>query len=65
VLFTKCYEDDQIKEYEMGGACSVHWGDDKSWRERDYSEDLGVGGRKILKCILGKEGLRVWIVFIL
>jgi hypothetical protein len=32
--------------------------------ERDHSEDLGVGGRIILKRTLGKLGLGVWIRFI-
>jgi hypothetical protein len=55
VRFTKYYYSHQIKEDEMGGACSKHWGDEKSinkfWSEkrkgRDRSEDPGVGGRLI------------------
>jgi hypothetical protein len=31
---------------------------------RDHSEDIGVGGRIILKWILGKSGFGVWIGFI-
>jgi hypothetical protein len=33
-------------------------------KERDYLEDLGVDGKKILEWFLGKQGGRVWIVFI-
>jgi hypothetical protein len=32
--------------------------------EKRQLEDLGVDGRIILKCILGKEVCRVWIGFI-
>jgi hypothetical protein len=35
-----------------------------SLKERDCSEDLGVDGRIILKCILRKECLWVWIELI-
>jgi hypothetical protein len=31
---------------------------------RDYLEDRGVGGRILLKWILGKYGLGIWIGFI-
>jgi hypothetical protein len=31
---------------------------------RDYSEDLGIDGRIILECILGKEGRKVWTGYI-
>jgi hypothetical protein len=31
---------------------------------RDHSEDLGVDGRIILKFILGKHGLGMWIGFV-
>lgn len=27
VILTKYYQDDQIKEYEIGGECRVHMGD--------------------------------------
>jgi hypothetical protein len=34
----------------------------ESLKERDYSEDVGIDGRIILKCILEKQGLGVdWI----
>jgi hypothetical protein len=40
----------------------------KFWLESlngtDHSEDLGIHVRKILKWILGKKGLGVWIGFI-
>jgi hypothetical protein len=36
----------------------------ESLKGRDHSEDLGADGRIILKCVLGKEGWRVWIGFI-
>jgi hypothetical protein len=42
----------RLKEVD-GWACSMHGGRTESWleslNERDYSEDLGVGGRIILK----------------
>jgi hypothetical protein len=45
---------------EMGGARSAHWGDDKHDKilvekseKRDYSGDLSVEGRIILKFISG------------
>jgi hypothetical protein len=31
---------------------------------RDYKEDLGVGGRIIRECILGKKFGKVWTGFI-
>jgi hypothetical protein len=31
---------------------------------RDHSEDLGIDGRIILEGILGKEGGRLWHIFI-
>jgi hypothetical protein len=31
---------------------------------RDHSEDLGVNGRIIFECILGKQGGKVWTEFI-
>jgi hypothetical protein len=50
-----------MKEDDMGRAYSTHrgrgmhmgfwWG---SQKERDHQEDLDVGGRIILKCILEK-----------
>jgi hypothetical protein len=56
-LFTKHYISDQIKEDEMGEACSAHGIDEKCaekfWLEslkgRDHTEYIGVNGRKILK----------------
>jgi hypothetical protein len=35
-----------------------------SLKGKDHSEDLGVEGRKILKWILGRQGLGVWTGFI-
>jgi hypothetical protein len=53
--------DNQIKD-ETGEACSAQWRDEKAYKTlvvkpegRDHSEDVGVGGRTILKWILGKE----------
>jgi hypothetical protein len=45
---------------EMGGACNAHGEDEKyipnfsrkTWRERDYLEDLNADGRIILQYIL-------------
>jgi hypothetical protein len=56
----------------VGGACSTHGRDEKyitkflseNPKGRDHSEDLGVDGRSILKCILGKVGGKVWTGFI-
>jgi hypothetical protein len=46
----------------MYGTCSTHGNDNKGVRDydgnmkgRDHSEDLGVDGRIILKCILGSR----------
>jgi hypothetical protein len=47
----------QIREFEVGGACSVFWGKEKCildfWRgnlkEIDVSENLGVDEKIILK----------------
>jgi hypothetical protein len=36
----------------------------ESLKGRDHSQDLGIDGRKMLKWILGKYGLGVWIGFI-
>jgi hypothetical protein len=52
ILFTKYYSNDQIKEDEKGGACSMPSGDEKciqkfSWKpsaERDHLEDLDICG---------------------
>jgi hypothetical protein len=56
------YWGDKIKEDEMGGACSTHRSDEKCIRDfgrkkpegKGHSEDPGVGGKIILKWILGK-----------
>jgi hypothetical protein len=44
------------------GRCSTHEGEFwwESQKERGHWEDLDVGGRIILKCILGKCGGVVW-----
>jgi hypothetical protein len=55
----------------MGEAFSAHGGrlqmSTKYWLEslkgRNRSEDLGVDGRRKIKCILGKYSWRVWIGF--
>jgi hypothetical protein len=65
----KYYYDDQIKEDEMGGVCSAHGGNAYKMlvirlKGRKHSKDLDVEGRIILKWILGKYGLGVWIGFI-
>jgi hypothetical protein len=50
----------------MGGACSMRGGDDKrKWNYfeilegTDYSEDISVGGRIILKLILGYDWIHL------
>jgi hypothetical protein len=42
--------------------CKIFWLE--SMKGRDYSEDLGVGLRIILKCILRKSALSIWIDFV-
>jgi hypothetical protein len=43
----------------------MHGGDQEFWLEslkgRDHSEELDVDRRILLKCILGKQGLGMWI----
>jgi hypothetical protein len=57
----------QIKEDEMGGACTEEKRT-KVWLEslkgRDHLEDLGVDRRIILKQILWRQVWRLWIGFI-
>jgi hypothetical protein len=54
----------------MGRACSEHGENETCVQNSGYkahsdnSEDLGVGGRIILKLVLGKSGLGLWIGFI-
>jgi hypothetical protein len=36
----------------------------ESLKGRDRSEDLGIGGRIILKWVLGEQGLGLWFGFI-
>jgi len=49
----------QTEEDEMGGACGPHgkckqnFGR-KNLKRRDHSEELGVDGKLIFECILGK-----------
>jgi hypothetical protein len=52
----------------MSDACSAHGKVRNTYTNlveslegRDHSEDLSVSGRIILKWILGKSRLRVWI----
>jgi hypothetical protein len=35
-----------------------------SLKTRDRSKNVDVDGRVVVKCILGKEGLRMWIGFV-
>jgi hypothetical protein len=59
-LFAKCNYNDEVKDDEMGRACSTHvgfwW---ESQKEGDHLEDLDVDGRLILKW----DGM-VWTGFI-
>jgi hypothetical protein len=47
------------------GEMKIHT---KFWSEnlkgRDHSEDLGVDGRIMMKCMLGKQDEKVWTGFI-
>jgi hypothetical protein len=55
VRLSKYYSGDQIKEDEVGGSCSTHGIDGKCYNiliGRGNSEDLGVGGKIMLKWIL-------------
>ena len=62
LLFTKYYMGDQIKNNEMGGACSTYGKQERciqgfgraKLREIHHFEELGVDGRIILKCIFNK-----------
>jgi len=56
--FIKYYSGDQVKEDEMGGACSTHGCDEKCIQNVGrkgtvHAEDLGVGGN-ISHWTLGK-----------
>jgi hypothetical protein len=55
----------------MGGACGTHWVGEmrvqillEILNGTDHSEDLGIHGRTVLKCILRDSGWRMWIGFI-
>jgi hypothetical protein len=53
-ILTKYYSADQIKKYEVGGACSTYGREDRRWGDPmkiDHSEDLVVVGTTILKWI--------------
>ena len=66
MLLTEHYSGDQIQSNQMGGACSTYEG----WERRirgfggviygDHVEDVGVGGRIILKFVLKKSIGRTW-----
>ena len=68
---TKYREGNQIKEDEMGGACSTYrdrsgacrawWGD---LRETDHLEELVMVGSVTLRCIIKKRDGRMWTGFI-
>jgi hypothetical protein len=45
----------------MGEMRTKFWFE--SLKRRDNSAELGVHGRMIFKCILGKQGLEIWIGF--
>jgi hypothetical protein len=68
-LTSNCHVGDQIKKNEMGGHAAgmgsgvVHtgfwWG---KLRVRDHFEDIGIGGRIILKWIFKRwDGEHYWI----
>jgi hypothetical protein len=46
---------------EMRDALKFWW---ESLKGRDHLEDLDIDRRIILKCILGKYGVRMWTRFI-
>jgi hypothetical protein len=55
VLFSKYNENDQVKEDEMGRACSTNGGVEVWWESqkvRDHWEDKDVGGCTIFKWFL-------------
>jgi hypothetical protein len=60
MLYIKYYWDDQMKEGEMSGACSMHGRNEKhnNWLDnlkgRDHLGDLYVDGRIMLDCNLKK-----------
>jgi hypothetical protein len=46
---TKCYEDDEVEDSEVGTACFMHRREDnKRLKGRDNLVDLGVGKRRTL-----------------
>jgi hypothetical protein len=68
LLFINHCQDDEIKEDEVGEACSIHGIDEKcvqnfcwSLKGRDHLEYQGIDERIMLKWISGKEDWDVWI----
>jgi hypothetical protein len=69
ILFARYFSCDPIKENETGRMCSLRGRDEKcvqniGWnclKGRENFEYPGVRMRIVLKPIVGKYGLRVWI----
>jgi hypothetical protein len=59
VPFSKYNYNDQVKEDEMGWACSTNGGEEESQKEIDHWEYQDVGGWTISKWILDRyDGCR-------